>query len=577
MRIRDLTVLAAVGAVAMSMASCGIPESSDPQVIEEAPTDFDESSSNPVEEFLPSVDARTTVQNYFKAAAGDPNGRDQRLQVFTEDDIEFSDPAEGIRLLADVRYELAEGEDISSETVTVTGSIIGTYLPDGQVRMSSTPQEYEEEFDLQREGLQDAWTFAELPAQVALTYEQFTNVYEQAPLYFQAAGESGLLVPDLRWIFDQLDADTARGIRLGWLVQGPSEWVEQSARSAIPSGTTVKNSDEDGVVHIDLDLGDVADTGAVDVDSVAAQVAWSLGLEGDFVLTIDGGEVADGDLDDYRDWNAIPENLEELGYFVSDDTVWQVENDVTTDSSADHPWVGFTADGLEQVAVADNDQIAAIVAGSMEPILQVGSGTDSMTTVPGISGDLHDPQWLADGTVVLVDDGTLIAVDPESGATQVLAGDEITALAVAADGRRLAYVEDGSAAVAPLNLDADGNLLLGDDRPIGLSIGDVTDVAWSSEDYLWVAGRDDGSDEQLFRVAIDNSRVEAQAGASGFPSITAIAANPADPAEPNQNRGEPVIVSIGSNLYRVHSESLQPLDGGSGDPINGSAPFTVLQ
>jgi hypothetical protein len=197
-----------------------------------------------------------------------------------------------------------------------------------------------------------------------------------------------------------------------------------------------------------------------------------------------------------------------------------------------------------------------------------------MREVAGLSGNLTDPQWLEDDAVLVIDDGVPTLVVPSSGATQSLGvGDAVTDMALAADGRRLAFVEDGHAFVAPLGLDADANLTVGDPGRIGLDVENVADVAWSSENDLWVAG-ERGGDDQLLRIAIDNARTVLQQTGTFLP-ITQIAANPADPARPNADRGEPVIVVASSTLYRVYTEGPDEISN-DGQPVEGSAPFTVL-
>lgn len=576
--MRRRTSLAAVLALGATWAAsaCGIPSDKAPEIIGDAPSDFDQSSGIDTEVYGPTTKPEETVENYLKAAAGDPDGRDDRLNAFTGGaEHEFSDPAEGIDLLADTKVLLESSSGLDAATVTVTGSVVGTYLPNGSVRMNPAPRAYEESFTLQREGdVQDVWQISMPPNQAMLDYLHFTAVYEEAPLYFRA-GPQDLLVPDLRWIFADLDVEADRRLRLGWLLLGPSEFVSVAARSAIPEGTSGRTTTTDGEAGVELTtLGATVEEDAA--RAIAAQIAWSLGLDADFTLTIDGGEVFRGSLENWRNWNAIPTpaELSETGYFIAEDMVWEYSDQQVATDSPTHPWVGFTLEGLQQVAVGPGDDIAAIVQVSGTDTLQIGEGADAMTVMAGLSGDLADPQWLSGSAVIVVDDGTPTAVDIGSGAIQPLAvGNAVTSLALAADGRRLAFVEDGLVWIAPLSIDADGNIQAGDRRPVGLDIADVTDVAWSSENYLWVAGV--RGDQRLFMVAIDNSRTDPQDWTLGL-DIAQIAANPADPVESSLNRGEPVLVIANATLYRVYSSG--PVEVQNGDqPVAATAPFTVLR
>lgn len=574
--MRRRTSLAAALAVgtAWLAAACGIPTGRDPEVIGEAPTDFGESSGTSAERFEPTSEADITVANFLKAAAGDPAGRDDRLNLFTASgDEQFSRPDEGIRLLDDIDISFGDGNSVESVVVTVTGSVVGTYHEDGSVRMNSTPTTYDETFTLQRDGgLQAPWEIAALPSQVVLDYDQFLTSYTEAPLYFQA-GQSQLLVPDLRWIYDDLEADTGRRLMLGWLLRGPSDFARQSARNAIPPETVGDVSTEDDVVQIDLTLGEPVDDTGVQ-EAMAAQVAWTLGLRDGFVLTADGETIAEGALEDWRSWNAIPPHLPQTAYFIAEERVWEYTGSEVTTTSADHPWVGFTAEGLREVAVGRADQLAAILAGAGGDVLQVGPTEEALGAVSGLGTALADPQWHPESALLVVSDGVPTVVNPNTRTVvdSLTSGEAVTAMALSADGRRLAYVEGGHAWVAPLSVDADGKIQAGEPDRIGLGIEEVTDVAWSSENYLWVAGERD--DDTLFQVALDNSRTDVQAGTAGL-VFSQIGANPADPVESIVNRGEPVLAVANATLYRVHSSGPEGVRNGN-VAVGGTAPFTVL-
>ncbi|RRR97623.1 LpqB family beta-propeller domain-containing protein [Glycomyces terrestris] len=576
--MRRRTSLAAALAIgtAWAAAACGIPTGRDPEVIDDAPTDFGESSGISPETFEPTTDAGETVRNFLKAAAGDPDGRDDRLNLFTASrNEEFSEASSGISLIDGVTIAIeGGGNPIESATVTVTGTIIGAYEEGGSVRMRA-PIPYEETFMLRRDGgLQDTWEIQSQPSQVSLDYQYFLDAYTESPLYFQAE-QAELLVPDLRWVYGDLEAERRRQLQLDWLLSGPTEFASLSARSAIPNRTTGSISSRDGAIEIDLALGEPVDDRAAE-EAMAAQVAWSLGLTEDFALIADGNTVAEGSLEDWRGWNAIPENLPQTAYFIFEQTVWEYSGDEVSSASAEHPWVGFTAPGLQEVAVGPAGQIAAVVAGGSGVVLQTGPTGESLGAVEGLGSELTDPQWHPDAAVIVVSDGVPTVVDPNTRtAVQGLTvGEHVTAMSLSADGRRLAYVEDGHAWVAPLKVDADKNLQAGEPRRIGGDVEAVTDVAWSSENYLWVAGQ--RGNDTLFTIAIDNSRTTAQPDTSGL-VFSEIAANPADPVESILNRGDPVLAVANQTLYRIHTASGPTGVRNGNAAVGGSAPFTVVQ
>ncbi|GAA1687114.1 hypothetical protein GCM10009830_38310 [Glycomyces endophyticus] len=575
--MRRRTSLAAALALgtAWAASACGIPTGKEPEIFDDAPTDFGESSGTSVETFEPTTDAADTVGNFLKAAAGDPAGRDDRLNLFTASTAEqFSDPAAGIHLVDDIAITVVGGGNpVESANVTVTGTIIGKYLENGTARMGA-PSAYEATFRLRRDGIDDTWRFDSQPSQVSLDYQQFLGAYTESPLYFQA-DQAELLVPDLRWIYDDLDAEVARRLQLDWLLRGPSDYVGQSARNAIPTGTVGATSSRDGVIEVDLTLGEPVDDRAVQ-DAMAAQVAWSLGLSEGFVLTADGDPVAEGTLESWRDWNAIPEDLPQTAFFIAEETVWEYTGDEVTTVSPEHSFVGFSAPGLREVSIGPADQIAAILGSGGGDVLQVGPTNAALGAVGGLGASLTDPQWHPASAIIVVSDGVPTVVDPNTRTVvqPLTVGEDVTAMALAADGRRLAYVEDGHAWVVPLIVDADENLQTGDPRRIGSDIEDVTDVAWSSENYLWVAGQ--RGNDTLFTVGFDNARTSVQPGTSGL-VFSDVAANPADPVESIVNRGDPVLAVANQTLYRIHTASGPEGVTNGTAAVGGTAPFTVLR
>ncbi|GAB3992653.1 hypothetical protein GCM10029992_02340 [Glycomyces albus] len=193
---RALAAAAAACIAASALAGCGIPEDTDPEVVGEAPTDFGESSSLEDEVYEPTDDAEGTVENFLRAAAGDPDqaARDDRLAVFTGE-RDFSDSGDGVNLLAGVEFETEESDDFNTVTVTVTASIVGTYQQDGRVLMNSEARAYEEEIVVRRENVGDVFSVIEWPRQVSMLYSEFDRAYEKAPCTSWPAAPRGSWSP----------------------------------------------------------------------------------------------------------------------------------------------------------------------------------------------------------------------------------------------------------------------------------------------------------------------------------------------------------------------------------------------
>ncbi|QSB05953.1 LpqB family beta-propeller domain-containing protein [Natronoglycomyces albus] len=587
---RALAAIALVTAMLPLLTSCGIPTGSGAQAVEPAPTGVGSGNDRTDEEYQPTDDIAETVRYFLRASAGDSGSRDERLHVFTGDlNLPYSELSEGLRLVEIDDVDVTQDDDLLSGEAVVTGDVLGTYLLDGQVRMMSTPGDYEETFALSRSSLTEPWTITDAPSQVALTYFEFRRNYRAAPLYFLGPGNERLLVPDLRWIYSNLPEQRDHLTRLEWLLAGPSDWSRQSTRTAIPSGATLQNLDTDlpgDNVAVELEASASGDWDVETAEFMAAQIAWTLNMthNAELELSIDGTVRVNSQKATWDHWNSIPADGDagRTSYAVRDDEVWQLDlsRERSHRLSNVEPWANMDIGGITQVSVGADGRVAVI--GDNGRNLYTGSDTDSFSAVDLDLSGFEDVAWLSSRTLLVLADGAVVHIElgRDEASMQELplaTSEELTGLVVAPDGHRIAFVAGDRAFVATLARDADGNHQIGEPRRIGLNLTGVQNVVWSREYSLMVIGESASSVEWLFEVSIDNAQMETQSGTSSFPRANDIASAPADPRDRLQSRGEPTVVVIGGNLYRVHSQNLEQINTDQGEPLQGTAPFVTMR
>ncbi len=384
-RRTSFTAVVSLGAV-WAMSACGIPTDKDPEVIGDAPTDFDASSGAAPETFEPTLVAEETVGNFLKAVSGDPDSRDDRLNLFTVSGEEhFSEPSEGIRLVADLAIEpVHDANDLDSATVTVTGSVVGTYLEDGSVRMNATPADYDETFTLQREDIQEVWKMNSLPMQVALDYDYFSEcVRAGADVLPGRAGRA----PRPRPALDLPTSSTPRPA---------SACSSNGSSSAPPSSPASRRATRSRPAPSASSRPRTAPSRSTSRSARPSTTRpprplprRSSGASASTAISCSPRMARPGPRARRRDWRELERHpawtcprprtsspTARCGSTRADQRV--------TQNSPEHPWVGFQrrrpAAGRGR---ARGDQIAAVVAGSGGDVLQTGANASTMRAVTG--------------------------------------------------------------------------------------------------------------------------------------------------------------------------------------------------
>jgi hypothetical protein len=178
-----------------------------------------------------------------------------------------------------------------------------------------------------------------------------------------------------------------------------------------------------------------------------------------------------------------------------------------------------------------------------------------------------------DGPVFLVAaDGRLMAVPvdgPPQDTTPPGVG-SVTAVSVAPDGRRLAFVADGRVYVAVLEFG--GALSVSQPVPVDAGLSDAAGVAWSREEWVVVAGRLAGQ-TALVEVTLDSALTDPlQLRNLSALAVSRVVAQPSVRFDqPSAGERGLVLLEAGGRIYRVYSESVEasadvPMPVGSPSP-----------
>ncbi|MGH8791593.1 MAG: GerMN domain-containing protein [Stackebrandtia sp.] len=587
---RAATRAVAVAAIlTVTLAGCGVPAGGPVNRVEEVPRDArGAGAADDARVMKPTRAADETAENFLRAAAGDWGGRDARLDEFVEGTWRWSEHSAGIQLLRlDDASPSVEVDSTEQATAKVTGELVGVYGQDGQVKPVSGSDEYSATFQLTRESAADTWTIDDPPRQVALLNDEFDRQYQATPLYFHAVDDSrDTLVPDLRWLpaFDPGD-ERAYTQLADWLVAGPSEWIESTVVNSFPSGVSRKSVtvDED-TVTVDVS-SESASTPVDDFKSMSAQLAWSLGLSEDMRLTlqVDGQERLTKPVSNWSARNRAPsddDDARSLVYYINDGTIRA--------NDPEAPFAGEQPEGLrEAVLESGRDRMAAVVAVDGGYGLMHGAPQGQETGLHRVddfwTAELEDPQWLDRSRLLVLADEKPTVVNVDSGDTTEVSvssdADSMTAMALAPDGRRVAYVADGRVWMAPLTV-SDDKVQIGAARQIGEEIRDVVDVGWSQETRLLMIGDASGTDEWLWEISIDNASQTAVSDALNVPKGESLAVRCNPPARAG-TVGQPAVVASRGEIFRVFaSESpieLLEFEDADGDVVvaEGAAPFVA--
>lgn len=179
----------------------------------------------------PELDADQTeiVSGFINAHIGPQNDYAIAREFLTEEFSAAWNPQEEVL----VRSSSPTYESLSSDRQRVTVRTIATIDEFGEYRSMEEVESRSLFFGLVRENGQ--WRIDAAPNLTVVSSPVFSVVFQSYPIYFFDRGYR-YLVPDVRW-FPVRSSSPTRMVRA--LLQGPSEWLTDAVRSAIPEQTSL--------------------------------------------------------------------------------------------------------------------------------------------------------------------------------------------------------------------------------------------------------------------------------------------------------------------------------------------------
>jgi hypothetical protein len=371
--------------------------------------------------------------------------------------------------------------------------------------------------------------------------DQLGDWYQPRTIYFWGSGPDApsSLVPDVRYLPSVIGPDRAPTEILRWLKAGPSDWLKPAV---LPVNDSIRLQDN-AVVEADSRI-------TINLDSLAAglanpvfkayyiQARWSLsnGLDSpvDIELQVVGRpQTVNVSEVEYRTANPVVraydarEDKTPSSYCVRDGQV-RVARAQTAQAPPPIPLLDQEHNrDITRAAIAPSRRVVAYVRqegvgpnARQRLVIATTPASGSDTVQPaysqsglyrGISRPVYLPQSeekflvLADSVLYLAAvAGGAVAMTPLSGS------EPMSAIAVAPDGRRVAYVQNNRVLVAALSAETLGQLLLAQPRrEIRTALSRQHTVGWLSQDRIVVGGEaagGPGRDSPLVDVSVDGTR-----------------------------------------------------------------------
>ncbi|MFC6561660.1 GerMN domain-containing protein, partial [Actinoplanes utahensis] len=273
-------VIAGAAVVVLLLGGCGIADESGVTDLGPGPSGGTStgngSSRNQVTRDSTS-DRVQFVNNYLRAAAGDYDGALERVKQFMSPAARarFS-PAATLRV---IRLTSSPLLDAGQERVSIDYELVGTLGKNGLLEpaaeRSNTVSRYE--FGLE-EVTGDGLYVTNAPPFLLLSDTALADFYDERTIYFWNTERTGL-VPDVRYLLNDVPIEQEPTVILNWLIAGPAPWL-RDAVEVLPDGTKLEGKvpeiDQDRLV-ITLSAQALPTEGTEQaLDRLRRQVQWSL-------------------------------------------------------------------------------------------------------------------------------------------------------------------------------------------------------------------------------------------------------------------------------------------------------------
>jgi hypothetical protein len=547
---RAVLGLAALLATGLGLGACGVPSDSAPIVVDAAPAAGDPVGQSGAVKLPGREGANTATElakRFFQAGAAADWDADREENNRIRDATNYARQF----LAQDVRSTWAPLNDVlvvdvrfidNLDSVTVTADPVGVLLANGAVGKLDPVPTFPREMRFQAVSDNGNMVLRPAPGSVmplnlVLSLDGLANLFEDRPVYYWDKSNQ-FLVPDRRYVARGLsDEKRIKRIISEWQ-DGPSDFLKRSVATQ-PIPTLIDNPVLDGgrmVVNV-TPLGQEANQ-AEGLRRLAAQIRWSthrgstsVDLE---IQVASRSQYKDTD-DKYLLYNPSQPRQgqgspdEDRLFAIQEGRVVAVSKDATSPSILQQPQNA----NVVQAAVNRANNAAALVR-RVDGVLGLWLGRNAeprfiQVNFPAAPKAMSRPSYVPGGRsrVLVAVDGALYDVAPDGVVQPVLnAPPDVTAVAVAPDGARVALVAGGQAVVASLDVSA-AQASIGDYLVLN-TLGIVPQsrgVGWLYEDRLVVCGT-----TTMAEVAIDNGRVEnstpKNVGAAQLSQVSAVPGNP---------------------------------------------------
>ncbi len=578
---RRLVAIALTLAIALVASGCGVSSSNAPEDVGD-PWVAETSLGSDIVRTAPDPNSATSaedlVRSFLKAAVGGGEASITQVKMFlTERAKRAYDPRDPknppLTVIRLVGSPTLGASDETRTPVTVRYQVVGPLTDLGRVdelaELSTRPRSMTF-WVTQPEQSSSRLRIDEIvgaPAGLLLSDDAFKDLYRIQPVYFWDAANKRL-VPDLRYLPLTLSTQQRARQILQWLLDGPSLWLTGVQR--LPTGTVPKAAVElngNGAFVVKLS----AQAGAGGPDAVRRlyyQLQWSLrtGSVPSIELQIeDKIEEIPGTPDDYLQYNLT----NDVGPVVQKFDI--VEQRVV-------PLLGAGVTPPPVLAAKENQNVVfAAINRGMKLAAYVRLGTDGRTSLQIIregkaskvnaknipeGSDMGRPVWIpgSNDQLILPSGGRLYVVNAANGNSSDVTPSQfrgdISAIAVAPDGRRVAFVAAAQAYVASLKFD--GQTVTVGLNPRRVLAGQLTAnaIAWASESWLYVTGTV-GSAPAMWRATADSVVAENLSEAlKGIRPVDVVA----HPTGPSSRQGELIVLTDepGARVFVTSLGALEP-------------------
>lgn len=144
------------------------------------------------------------------------------------------DPDQGIAVLRNGSLAVEQ----HGTQVTITATVLATVSTDGRMTQLSRPTVSTLRLPMQR--VDGEWRVSSVPRSLGLwlTSSSFDNLYQQRTIYYGAANEQKVLVPDQRWLPKRGSITSMTKA----VLSPPASWFSSSVRRSVPTSTHLVGS-----------------------------------------------------------------------------------------------------------------------------------------------------------------------------------------------------------------------------------------------------------------------------------------------------------------------------------------------